>query len=65
MFLVISFKAVYNNNTNLVNLLIRAGVNLNIKDKYGLTPLHYDKSSVLSNFKEFLKFDLSCDDEES
>jgi ankyrin repeat protein len=65
LLIIISFKAVYNNNTNLVNLLIRAGVNLNIKDKYGLTPLHYGKSSVLSNFKEFLKFDLSCDDEES
>jgi hypothetical protein len=33
--------AVYNNNTDLLNLLIRIGINLNIQDKYGLTPLHY------------------------
>jgi hypothetical protein len=35
------FKAVYNNNTDLVNLMIRIGVNLNNQDKNGLTPLHY------------------------
>ena len=33
--------AVYNNNINLVKVLIRLGVNLNTRDKYGLTPLHY------------------------
>jgi hypothetical protein len=44
LLILISFKVVYNNNTNLVNLLIRTGVNLNIQDKYGLTPLHYGNS---------------------
>jgi hypothetical protein len=38
------FEAIYNNNTNLANLLIRTGVNLNIQDKYELTPLHYGNS---------------------
>jgi ankyrin repeat protein len=65
LLIIISFEAVYNNNTNLVNLLIRTGVNLNIQDKYGLTPLHYGNNLVLVNFKEFLKFDLSCNDEQS
>ena len=47
LLIIVSFKAVYNNNTNLLNLSIRAGVNLNIKDKYGLTPLHYGNSLIL------------------
>jgi hypothetical protein len=48
-----------------VTLLIRTGVNLNIKDKNGLTPLHYGNNLVLVNFKEFIKFYLSCDEEQS
>jgi hypothetical protein len=48
-----------------VNLLIRTGVNLNIQDKYGLTPLHYGNSLIRLNFMEFLKFNLSCDGEQS
>jgi hypothetical protein len=39
--ILIYLKAVYNNNTVLVNLLIRIGVNLNTQDKFGSTPLHY------------------------
>ena len=38
--------AVYNNNSNLVNVLIRTGVNLNIQDKYGFTPLHYGENQI-------------------
>jgi hypothetical protein len=44
------FKAVYNNNTGLVNLLIRTGVNLNIQDKNGMTPLHYGNSLEIWRF---------------
>jgi ankyrin repeat protein len=47
LLIIVSFKAVYNNNTNLVNLLFRTGANLNIIDKYGLTPLHYGNSLIL------------------
>ncbi len=47
LFNLISYKAVYNNNSILVNLLIRTGVNLNIQDKYGLTPLHYGNSFIV------------------
>ena len=38
--------AVYNKNSNLVNVLIRTGVNLNIQDKYGFTPLHYGENQI-------------------
>ena len=30
-----------------MNLLIRTGVNLNIQDKYGLTPLHFGNFLIL------------------
>ena len=53
LLIIISFKAVYNNNANLVNMLIRTGVNLNIQDKYGLTPLHYGNSSVYLILRNF------------
>jgi ankyrin repeat protein len=33
--------AVYNNRTDFVNLLIKIGTNLDSKDSFGLTPLHY------------------------
>ncbi len=31
-------------NLNLTNTFIMAGTDLNIQDKYGLTPLHYGNS---------------------
>ena len=65
LLIIISFEAVYNNNTNLVTLLIRTGVNLNIQDKYGLTPLHYGNLLISKNFQTFLKYNLSCLDEQS
>jgi hypothetical protein len=50
-FIIISYKAVYNNNTNLVKFLIRIGVNLNVQDKYGLTPLHYGNYLIKKFFE--------------
>ena len=48
IFILIFSIAVYNNNTNLVILLVKIGVDLNNQDKNGLTPLHYGKSLILS-----------------
>ena len=53
LLIIVSFEAVYNNNINLVSLLIRTGVNLNIKDKYGLTPLHYGNIYFYKIFRHF------------
>jgi ankyrin repeat protein len=53
------------NNLNITDSLIRTGVNLNIQDKYGLTPLHYGNLLISKNFQTFLKYNLSCDDEQS
>jgi hypothetical protein len=52
-------------NLNITDSLIKAGAHLNIQDKYGLTPLHNGNSLILLNFKKFLKFYLSCYDEQS
>jgi ankyrin repeat protein len=53
------------NNLNITDSLIKAGPQLNIQDKNGLTPLHYGNLLFSKNFQTFLKYNLSCFDEQS
>jgi hypothetical protein len=43
------------NNVNITNTLIKAGVELNIQDNYGYTPLDYGTSILPKKAIKFLK----------